>query len=404
MGSVGVILNLAGQPVRWRTPSARLAKGCGSTCIIGLNAIRRDTGEGWETLRERVTQQLETLLHQHLGPADFFVPVGDVSYLVVMPAAAPEDGLIGCLHIAYELHNGLFGSCPVDRLNIAEATAVTDDVLQMQALNRGELVQLAALAGLDFQPQHAGAELRNALTAPCRIGLRFQPVWDGQLQVIRAYRCLPQGLKRPPAGLSPAQLSREMLEASLAVLRLSVATLERHMARQERFPLYLPLSFEMLSAPVARMEFVAACRQLPCSLRPYLGFTLIDLPPGVPQSRLSDLTGAIRSFGGMIAARLPQRLSAIEAFRNTGIKALGTGLAGVPPAQYGAVIERLVAETRKLNLTAFLEDVPDAQVVRFAMERGVQWLSGAAIAAATDDPGPLQRLSVAELLREGAAA
>jgi len=327
--------------------------------------------------------------------------VGDVSYLVVMPAAAPEDGLISCLHIAYELHNGLFGSCPVDRLNIAEATAVADDVLQMQALNRSELIQLAALAGLDFR---AGAELRNALTAPCRIGLRFQPVWDTQLQVIRAYRCLPKGLKRPPAGLPPAQLAREMLEASLAVLRLTVATLERHMARQERFPLNMPLSFEMLSAPVARMEFVVACRQLPCILRPYLGFTLIDLPPGVPQSRLSDLIGAIRSFGGMIAARLPLRLSGYEAFRNTGIKALGAGLDGVPPAQHGAVIERLAAETKKLGLPAFLEDVPDMQAVRFAMERGVQWLSGAAIAAVMDDPGPLQRLSVAELSCEGAAA
>jgi hypothetical protein len=376
--------------------------GCGATCIIGLNAIRRDAGEGWETLREGVTQQLETLLRQHLGPEDFFVPVGDVSYLVVLPAATPQDGLISCLHIAYELHNGLFGSCPVDRLNIAGATAVADDVLEMQALNRDELIALAQLAGL--QPQHAAAELHNALTAPCRIGLRFQPVWDAQRQVIRAYRCLPKGLKRPAAGLPPAQLAREMLEASLAVLRLSVATLERHMARQERFPLNLPLSFEMLSAPVARMEFVVACRQLPCTLRPYLGFTLTDLPPGVPQSRLSDLTGAIRSFAGVIAARLPPRLSAIEAFRNTGIKALGTGLAGVPPAQYGAVIERLLAGTRKLELPAFLEDVPDVQVVRFAMERGVQWLSGTAIAAATDDPGPLQRLSAAELLRQGAAA
>jgi hypothetical protein len=397
-------LRLTGQTVQWHTPSARLARGSGSTGIIGLNAIRRDTGERWETLREPVTQQLETLLRQHLGPEDFFVPVGDVSYLVVMPAAAPEDGLISCLHIAYELHNGMFGSCPVDRLNIAAATAVADDVLEMQALNRGELIGLAALAGLDFQPQRTGAELRHALTAPCRIGLRFQPVWDAQLQVIRAYRCLPQGLKRPPAGLPPAQLAREMLESSLAMLRLAVATLERHLAHAERFPLNLPLSFEMLSAPVARMEFVVACRQLPCTLRPYLGFTLIDLPPGVPQSRLSDLTGAIRSFGGMIAARLPLRLSGYEAFRNTGIKALGTGLTGVPPAQYGGVIEGLAAGTRKLGIPAFLEDVPDVQVLRLAMAHGVQWLSGPAIAAVTDDPGPLQRLSVAELLREGAAA
>ena len=395
------------QTVRWRTPSAKLAAGSGSTCIIGLNAIRRQAGERWESIRASVTQRLETLLRQRLSPEDFFVPVGEVSYLVVMPAAAPEDGLICSLRIAYELYAGLFGSCAIQHLNLARAESVADDVLEIEPLNRAEAIRLAKKAELAFAAQPGERRhMRKAAppAAPSRITLGYLPVWDVRYEVIRAYRCLPAGVRRPKLEHPPVQQAQTMSQTGLTVLQLAVETLERHLARDERFLLNLPVSYEMLCAPVARMEFVAACRQLPCTLRPYFAFVIEEVPVGVPQSRLLDLVAAIRGFAGMIAAKIPARLPDFTAFRGAGLKALGIELSGLSAAESGFDINKLTAETRRLGISAFLDEVPDAKTVRTAMESGVQWMSGPAIAAAVDDPGPLTRLSSVQLLRERAEA
>jgi hypothetical protein len=399
-------LNASVQTVRWRTPSARLARGSGSTSIIGLNAIRREAGERWEMMREPIMAKLEALLRQRLSPEDFFVPVGETSYLVVMPHATQEDGQICCLRIAYELHTGLLGPCSLDHLNIAQADAPSDDVLEMQPLGRDELVLLAKKAELDLLPLRSANAYDGSpgCAAPSRVELGFLPVWDAQYQVIRAYDCLPSGIRCPKEEQTPALLAREMAHASLTVLRLTVETLERHLARGERFLLNMPVSYEMLSAPVARMEFVSACRELPCTLRPYLAFEIGNLPVGVPQSRLLDLVSAIRCFCGMVFAKVPSRMTNFAAFRNVGLKALGIGLRGIAPSDYGFEIDKIATEAKRLGISAYIDGVPNAQVIRYALDYGIQWMSGPAIAAAVGEPGPLKRLSAAQLLHESAGA
>ena len=60
-------------------------------------------------------------------------------------------------------------------------------------------------------------------------------------------------------------------------------------------------------------------------------------------------------------------------------------------------IDRLAAETKRLKLMAFLDDVGSLDILRYALDRGINWLSGPAISATVDDPGPMKRLSAVQL-------
>jgi hypothetical protein len=95
-----------------RTSSAMLARG-GSSCFIGLGAIKRVAAARWEKVRPSIHQRLETILRQKLGPSDFFIQIDEVSYLVTIPGIEPEEAQVCCLRVAYELHTDLLGPCTI---------------------------------------------------------------------------------------------------------------------------------------------------------------------------------------------------------------------------------------------------------------------------------------------------
>jgi len=399
-------LNSAVLHERWHTPSARLAKGSGSTNIIGLSAIRRKAGSRWDKIRPGVVTRLETLLRQRLGSSDFFVPIDEIDYLVVMPGSTPDDGQICCLRIAYELFTSLLGPCTINQLDIAHAEAISDDILETRPFRIAELVEMAKKAELVLSPSPTDVVYQSIYRAPAgqppaaaAVELSYLPIWDAQYQVIRSYQAILKGNKRFTGVETSGLNGRELARQSLEVLDKSALSLEQHLARGERFQLTIPVPYEMLASPVARMEFVAACRQLSSSMRPYLAFKLEDIPVGVPQSRLVELVAALAGFSGTLLAKIPakQYAQSVADYQGIGLKAIGIGLGSVPNGERLREIDRLAADTKRLKLIAFLDDVGSIEIVRYAVERGINWLSGPVIAAAVDEPGPLKRLPMAQL-------
>jgi hypothetical protein len=397
---------------RWLTPSARLAKGSDSTNIISLNAIRREAGSGWEKMREAICARLETLFRQRLGPSDFFVPVDQSSYLVVMPSSTLEEGQICCLRLSYDLHVSLLGACGVEHLEISRASSVSDDVLELCPFSRLEIVQMAEKAELALAPPGSGGlcadknDLRALQLIPCRpidVEIKFLPVWDSQFQVIRAYRCIYNRTAVGSAGLTLKEEAQELAQMALTALTRVSEVLQNHLAHNERFMVNMTVSYAVLTSPLARMEFIAACRCLPCELRPYLVFKLEGFPHGVPHGRLIELLTAISPFCGAVIAKVPRTEHAIDIYSGVGLKALGMGLGSASLSSASAAIERLCAVAKREKLCTFLDDVPDVPTLRFALASGVTWISGAAVLPPVIEPGPLLHVTLDALIDEVAA-
>jgi hypothetical protein len=392
----------------------------GSAAVIGLDVIRREIGSRWEKMREAVFARLEVALRQRLGPSDFFIPIDDVSLLVVMPTVTAEEAQMCCLRIAYELHSSLLGTCSVDHLQVANVVAGPDDILEITPLVVPHLTELAERAGLHeliAKKSMDRAAIASSLPAPQSTTppepspldenlCHFMPIWDTRNAVITAYRCAPKqnGL------LHSMEVSDiptpALLQASLAMLYRAISSLEINLARGVRVLVNILVPYEILAMPVARMEFVAACRQLRSDLRPYLVLEIVGMPVGVPPSRLADLVCVIQSFGRAVIARVPLNGPSLSSCEGSGLKGLGfrivPGPGGVSDMKND--IERLCTATKRMRLPAFLDGVPTNEMVRFAHSAGVQWMSGAAITQPVPELGPMVRLGVETFVHNRGAA
>ena len=228
-----------------------------------------------------------------------------------MPAAEPEEAQICCLRIAHELHASLIGACTIAQLQIANAVAIDNDILELTPILAPQLLTLAERASLD--------ELVGARDAGRRFGVRlpmtktesdglvrsFIPIWDARADATNAYRCVVRLPADDPAVLTPN--ASVALKVALAALENSIAALQAGRARGENFIVHVRVPFEALASPASRMEFTSACRWLSHELRPGLFFEIAELPIGVPQPRLNDLVETMRAFGRGVTAEVALR-------------------------------------------------------------------------------------------------
>jgi hypothetical protein len=391
-----------------QTTSAMLARA-GAATLIGLDLIRQRAGARWPKMRETIYQRMETILRQKLGAQDFFIRIEEVSYLVTIPATEPEDAQVCCLRVAYELHTSLLGPCTIDDLRISRAvdagngTLMVTPIVAPQILRLAERADIPALVATGTEAARTEARRRDATAADRKLHA-FVPVWDSRAEAITAYRCIVEADEDESALLTPSAKARAALSLALTGLGLSVAVLDARLARGERFLVHLRVPYEALTSPLARMEFVSACRGLSQQLRPLLVFEIVDLPAGVPQSRLQDLVTTVRPFGRAVSAELPLRYRGFSAYHGLGLQAIGLDLAGLSDVEAKGEIDRLAAGTRGHNLPAFLSGIATRPVLAAALAAGVPWLSGPAVAAGLEEPGPMIRLYTDELLGRTRAA
>jgi hypothetical protein len=397
---VEVFMEPSDRSASWVTSSAKLARN-GSANVIGIEGLRKALGERWTKLREDAGHTLEELLRRQLRPDDFFLRLDDMHVLVIMPKMAAVEGEITCLRIAYELNRTFAGSCSVGELDVTPARAVGDNIIEVDAFDRAALVDLAGRAGLQLAPDGETVALLDASQGVADVAVAYAPVWDSEFQVIRAYRCQSRDGHHQHGPENSDQRIRAVTDLTLTLLERGTAELDRHLRRGERFVLALPVSYEVLLNPLSRMAFLSRCRALPADMRPYLAYTIKDLPPGIPQPRVADLVSILHAFCGAVLVRAPRRVK-FDVFRASGVKALGLSLGGMHPDDYQVELGNLAAEARRSGLIAFAEHVDSEEALRVALDRGVRWLSGTAVAPATSEPGPLKSLPRAQLFHRAA--
>ena len=394
-------MQAAAQPILQIAASpALIERGC--VQVIGLEEIRDEIGERWEKRKETVWAHLEGLLSQKLGPTDFYVQIDDTSFLVSMPTAQEQEAQIFCLRVAHDLHGSLLGHCDTEKLRIARVVSVQDGEVQT-ALVTGEVLNiLAKRAGLVGPAPEAGLpqpdKIENPSTPPAKFQHGYLPMWDAQKEAVTTYLCVSK-LEQPAA---EAPGSRAKLELALAISRICEATrrLTAHLAAGERFMIWIPLSYDVLSSAAGRMEIAGICRGLSSELRPYLIFMISDLPQGVPQSRLSELVSSLRPFCRGVAAQVPPRTANYSAYLGTGLLAIGLSVVGSVPAEMGNEIIRLSHAVKKQQILTFVLDVPRGELLQAARTLGIHLLSSPLISPCIQDPAPVRRLSACSLAEE----
>ncbi len=387
------ILQIAASP-------ALIERGC--VQVIGLEEIRDEIGERWEKRKETVWAHLEGLLSQKLGSTDFYVQIDDTSFLVSMPTAQEQEVQIFCLRVAHDLHGSLLGRCDTEKLRIARVVSVKDGDIQTSMVTGDLLNILAKRAGLDgpvpAASPHQPHKMENPSEPPAKFRHGYLPMWDAQKEAITTYLCVSR--LEQPATEAPGP--RAKLELALAISRICEATrcLTAHLAAGERFMMWIPLSYDVLSSAAGRMEIAGICRNLSSELRPYLIFMISDLPQGVPQSRLREFVGSLLPICRGVAAQVPQRTTNYSAYLGAGLQAIGLSVAGSVPVEMGNDMARLYLAVKKQQILTFVLDVPRGEWLQAARAVGIHLLSSPLIGSCIQDPAPVRRLGANSLAEE----
>lgn len=389
--------------------AALLQRGCVN--VIGLEEIKFEAGSRWDKMRPSICAHLETLLRQKLGPTDFFIQLDDTSFLVSMPIATQEESQVFCLRVAYELHTNLLGHCDIGLLRIARAVRSDGDVIELAPVAGEGLFQLAAQAGLQAVSQNVLSAVPTSrhnsdalIQGPAPMH-HFVPMWDIQKEAITTYRCETIATSGAFESMSPTAKFKADLATAVSRIRHSTNSLADNLKIGHRFLMAIPISFELLSSPVARMELTSIFRDLSSVLRPYLLFEIADLPYGVPQSRLAELIGALRPFCRGVSAQLSAHIPSYGAYQGAGLHAIGLSLAPgyVSAMDAGAEMSRLCAAAKRLHIRSFVLDVSGRDALRTAHSLGISALSSSIVGLPLDKPAPMRRLFAKDIAGLGGA-
>ncbi len=379
-----------------------LARGC--VHVIGLEALRDKAGPLWGKIRPAIHSRLDAILRQRLGPADFFVSVDEVFYLVTMPAANAEDAQVACLGAAYELYTSYFGQCNLAMVNLYCVVQTAGDDIGTQRIPVEQLSVLAERAGAMDGVGKARIETTRA-EAPGTDGTRtsvasevsladanvqFQPVWDARNEAITLYRCVPQPVV---AEQGSSAIPIDDLVPKARAKHHGIAILARHIERGERFLMAFGVAYETLSSHVTRVDFTTACRELSSNFRQYIVLQLTDVPAGVPHARLSDLVMTLRPFARAVMAEVPSSCRSYSSYEDIGLQAIGLNLerARLAPREVSDEIAKLTTAAKRLSLSAFLWGVSNDVTLRSA-RHGIHFMTGSTIAPVVVAPRPMTRL------------
>ncbi|MDR3528211.1 MAG: hypothetical protein P4L57_13130 [Rhizomicrobium sp.] len=408
-----------------------LAKGCVN--VIELDSLKEQAGERWARIREGVFARIEALLRAKLGPNDLFVRLADTAYLITMPTTEAGDVSAVCLSVAFELYTSFLGQCDLDQIALNIVLSGDDDTLTLKRVPQEKIRALAEKVGIQdqagrrAQPEELerlpgmpgyqataigqrakpvqvprwGAPL--AAVAPPQVDHHFVPIWSVPNAAVTTYACEVKSILFSGRGQSVAlkQLApQERHVVEMTVFHAAMAQLEKSFAEGNKFLLIMPLSFEFFGAPAGRMEILSACRNVSHNFRSLITFMIFDVPPGVAQTRLANMVGALSPFGRGTVATISPSLRAYGAYQGIGLKAVGFNLeefsAATPFCQNDA--EQLAHFARRANLGTFLYAVRDKTTLKFAQDARIQFLSGPAIAPTCAEPRGMWRLPWGDVL------
>jgi hypothetical protein len=384
---------------------ALVERGC--VHAIGLEALRDKAGPLWEKIRAGIYSRLETILRQSLGPADFFVSLDELFYLVTMPQANAEDAQAACLGAAHELYTSYFGRCDLGIVHLYRAVRGAGDAIGIERISKEQLSVLAERAGVTNGIGKARTQATRVAVAsesgPDDIKVQFQPVWDTRNEAITLYRCVPQPIA-VRHGSSVAALEdlapKFRTKVELSCLHQGIATLARHLERGERFLMAFGVAYETLSSHTGRVDFTNACRELSSDFRQYIVMQLTDVPAGVPHSRLSDLVMTLRPFARAVMSEVPSSCRSYAAYEDIGLQAIGLNLerARLTPREMSAEIANLTTAAKRLSVSAYLAGVSDVRTLSSA-RHGIHFMTGPAIAPVVSAPRPMTRLYWHEVMQ-----
>ena len=377
----------------------------GRVSIIGLDRVKERFGAAWKRLADRADRITRNTIERYLLPGDIFTAFGETNYVVVFSSLDTERARMKCLLIANEVTKALLGEAGAELISIGTAVAPLDGNFsfdEMMAADRPLDIPTRTAAVGGEQP---GPGSVNADPAPRAIpdGPRFsfQPMWDTAKAVLSTYLCTPVGGDRqgnPDLGDERDSIVR----LDLALQKCVLGELTRVSNEGCKVLIGVSVHFETLAAAMQRRHYIQALEQgLPKDAARLLVIEIADVPEGVPQSRMHELTAPLTRYCRAMVARL--RLESIDfaAFRGTKVVAVGCNIAAYPASELTIIqlMSRFNRAAEKVQLGTYVRGLHSVSLAAAAVGAGFRYIDGQSIGEFVQHPSRIVKFNLNDVYR-----
>lgn len=366
--------------------------------VIGLDEIKREAGDHWPKISDRVRINALNFLQGCLAADDIVIPCGAV-FLVIYAALGARDLSAHCAELQKMLNSFYLG----DALTAALHSEVSPK--QMSA---------ASVAGMlrDAAGDAPPAALQGA---PLAHEIRLKPVWSVACQAVGVYFASPfywRGGARH-FGYSPnyretgAHEDEDFTELDLAGLQHVVSALEAARGAPHVGVVAFSVHATTMARRASRQAFLSALAAVPDDIRRLMPGRVAEIELGAPVVTLADWTHQLRPFASRIALELHPRERAPAGFE--GVGAWCVSCAVPESAQTPAMQARTLATMRvwrnhaqRQALKLAFTGLASPDIVHGASALGADFLASERIWRSVERPAGVHAFSSEDLRRAAA--
>ncbi len=375
--------------------------------VLQLEPIKAKLGGKWEKLSALVHTLFEKSLRRAQGPADHFLLVDEMSYVVTFHNLSLEEASLACASVAREVCGMLFGA-DVDDITIRGLVGlVPPSMLERAAGKGGQITELLERTGGEIIVTHrdnpdiewqtiekhapiqaapAGAWTGRAHLLAEQMGLKigFFPVWD--LTSRKSTSLFLSAMSRSSENpISARQALKGIDEPRIAnfettLLQAAVEYAHAVHSAQKVCALGVGVSYETLSGFHSRIHYIGALKSVRVLPDCPLLLRIDQVPDGTPVGRLAEIVTML----GVPNVRVTVQFESLRNLPELGIRLGAVGIGGaLPPncdvATAAFLAQKLVRRVAEQKAFAFLHGLDDAALLDAALKNHVRFGSGRAI-------------------------
>jgi hypothetical protein len=387
-------------PAEATVPAAKLH-------VLQLEPIRAKLGGKWEKLSALVHTLFEKSLRRAQGPADHFLLVDEMSYVVTFHNLSLEEASLACACVAKEVCGMLFGA-DVDDITIRGLVGlVPASMLEKASGKSGQITELLERTGGEIivthrddpeiewqtiektaplQPGPAGEWVGRAHDVADQMGLKigYFPVWD--LTARRSASLFLSPMSRSgDAPTSVRQALKGIDEPRIANFETTLlqAAAEYALAVHAALKvcaLGVGVSYETLSGFHSRIHYIGALKSIRVMPDCPLLLRIDQVPDGTPVGRLAEIVTML----SVPNVRVTVQFESLRTLPELGIRLGAVGIGGALPPNCDAataafIAQKLVRRATEQKAFAFLHGLESAELFDAALKNHVRFGSGHAI-------------------------
>lgn len=382
--------------------------------VIGLQKIKERFGAGWERIAARADRMARNIIERHLARGDIYTIVNGLAYVMVFARLTSDQAKVKCRAIADEIAMALLGEKGGDLLEVKTAVTRVDGTLHFETISLTDQLcaSLEHAQDLEFvelpPPAPRTAPPPRGTDPFANLRILYRPIWDRLHNVVSAYLCSAQVLSGDGAtvlGDAEALIEDDVEERARLDERLCRRALHdlAAMKREGRqLLLALPVHFETLSAVGRRRDYLALLGgDLPEGAGKYLMMEVAGVPAGAPQSRLVEITAALRRRCRGFMLSLPLDMADLANVRGCGAAAIGSDIARISASEAVLMqhMNRFARAAEKAGIPSYLHGAKSLSLVVTALGAGFNYIDGSAVASPIENPRGIVDFRLDDLYR-----